>query len=154
MSKLNNGGNTANNTNDKNDAIVLADFLATLSFSTKRNGGKNGNDKTATFCKNPKTPRLYLPPRFYANGYRSGLTGTDDAENVYIVLSKNKHANAYTALHATQNFITVLGSTADVLRKTSYTYTITDEKPTDGGSLSLTLKPNGDTYKPKTAKNA
>lgn len=136
------------------NTINLNDLLASLTYGTKRRGGNDGNDKTATFCVNPKTPRLTLPSRFYANGFRSGLVGITDDGVITAVLSKNPHANAYTSLHATQNFITVLGSTADVLRKTSYTYTITDEKPTDGGSLSLTLKPNGDTYKPKTAKNA
>lgn len=143
MSQFVSGDNTAKNTKP---TITLADFVASLTYATKRNGGKNGDGKTATMCANPKTPRLYLPPRYYADGYRSGLVGTDKTAT-YVVLSKQKHANAYTALHATQNFITVLGKTADAMRA-SYTYTITDEKNVDGG-LVLTLKPNGDTYKPK-----
>lgn len=151
MSNFNNGGKTANtnggktakNTNDK----TLADFVANLTYATKRNGGKNGDGKTATMCANPKTPRLYLPPRYYASGYRSGLVGLDDKQNLFVVLTKQKHANAYTALHATQNFITVLGTTADYLRTTSYTYTITTEQNTPT-SVILTLQPNGDTYKP------
>lgn len=128
---------------------ILADYLKTLNYSTKRNGGKNGDGKTATFCVAENTPRLTLPKRFLADGYLSGLVGVGANNDLVVVLSKNKHTNDFTALHQKQHFITAVGSVADVLRKTSYTYTVVDENTLDENTLSFVLKPNNDTYKPR-----
>lgn len=152
--------NAVNNTNTNANAenTALADFLETLSFASKRNGGKNGSGNTATMCANPKTPRLTLPASYLERGYRSGLCGLDADGSVFVVLSKNAYNADFTALHPTQHFITVLGETAKTLRALSYTYTVSERETenadgetdgeTDAETLILELSPNGD---PKTA---
>lgn len=129
------------------DAAV-SDFLATLNFATKRNGGKNGDGKTATMCVNPATPRLTLPARLRTDGWTCGLVGRTADGGLQLVLAKKRFNNGFTAFHSTQHFITVLGETAETLRKLSYTFTLSDETVDETtGLLTATLTPNGDVYK-------
>lgn len=147
-----NAENTNTNTNAPAKTVVanapaktLADFVATLHFATKRNGGKNGNGNTATLCRNPDTPRLTLPRVYRERGYLSGLTGVDDDGTIFVVLSKQRYTDAFTAFHPTQHFVTVLGSVAEQLRALSYTFTVSErDAETDGDTLVLELTPNGD----------
>lgn len=118
------------------------DVLRTLNVSihAKRRGGKNGDGKTATFCKNANTPRLTLPARFLADGYRSGTVGLSNGTPL-VVLSKNVYNNTFGALHPSQHFITVVGSDVRKTLLTSHTWTVKNEKTTDG-LLTFELTPN------------
>lgn len=131
------------NTQTTADENTIKNFLQTLTYSTKTRGGKNGNGNTCTMCKNPKTPRLYLPKRYCENGFRSGLVGVDKNNAITVVLSKKPYNGGFTSLHSTQNFITVLGENAKTLRG-SYHYTISSENPVDDNTLALVLTPNND----------
>lgn len=125
------------------DLDGLTAVLGDLNYSTKTRGGKNGDDKTVTFCQNPKTPRLTLPKRFVTAGYTAGLAGLAGDGTVTVVLVKTRYNDTFTALHKTQHFLTVVGKTTVEKLLTSHTWGIKTEK-TENGFCRLTLTPNGD----------
>lgn len=127
-------GNTTTQNTTKNTNTFDAKKLF---FSVKTRGSSSSTGDTATY--NATTRRLTIGAYYRDNGYRSGAVALDDKNRLVMFLDKNGYSSKTGAIHATQNFFTVVKNSpavAELAKNRKYTIA-----PLDGVENYFTLTP-------------